>query len=376
MKISNNISKNLILIIGLIFLAGCSKPVKNDITEVSDKIDIHKYISISTTSDYIEPAQSEINIYDESMKIVDTKQIDSGSYYSYMEKENKMYFFGGKSILSIDKTSGKLKTFNNIIDKGIIENINNQGDSPLFINNIELTSKNVYNSEIHEILDLNDMSQTSFKTNDSLALDAIKISNKYYVISRNFKDDENNRVLEIYDTNQSLINEIPLDFDSSIYQFYKKNDKLYLIGSASADEKIKIININEDLTLSLINELDIDSSEIFIDQSNQELYILNNSGVHKIDIEQNIVITIFDTKQFDSSNQKDNEYAISAFFGGNGKSLRVIKRSNLEPEKQGEVKTFIQDESKDKFIVLDKVSIDRDSINKGYMMGIYFGKLN
>lgn len=358
------ISTYLLLGILAFSLTSCSSNIKDESILNNDT---SEYISISTTSDYEQPGKSEINFYDNSMKKINTEYINSGGYHTYIEKDNMIYLLGGKSLLKINKNSAEITESSNIIDSGIMELVNVQGDTSIFINNIGVVSKTEYDSEICEILELDNPKVNSFKTDKSLAMDAIKIKDKYYVISRRFDEEKSSRALEIYDNNKILLSKETLDNSHTFYQFYKKNDDLYLIGTFGEFEN-KILKLNEDGLLSLVDTLEGFTGEIFIDQFKQELYLLNDDGVHQVDIEKKKITTIFDTKDFYKEN---NDYTINMFFTTNSQALRIIKRSKADVNLEAEVKYFIKSELNEDFKELEDFSANEDS-----MMVVFLGALN
>lgn len=154
----NNKFKYIVLSLFMILFVGCSQTVKEKSNFNSSLEKNSKYISVSTTSDYIENSETEINIYDKDMNILSNQSLSTGGYYYYTEDDSNIYLFGGTSILSINKKSGEAKDFINRVENGLIERANNQGDAILFINNINLVSKNDYDSRVYELENLTDFS--------------------------------------------------------------------------------------------------------------------------------------------------------------------------------------------------------------------------
>lgn len=360
-----------ILLASLILsFTACSKIVEKEKKIILNN-ESQKYVSISSTRDFVIPGKSEIVIYDASMKKLNTQSINTGGYFNYIEREDSIYFIGGMSILRLDKKSGAVKEFPNIVDDGIIDKVNVQGDTPLLVKNIRAISDNEYDCEICEFSDLdNPKIITSFKTNKSLAMDAIKLNNKYYVLSRLFGVEEySNYALEIYDDNYALISKQILDSPCTFFQFYENNDSLYIVGDSFGLEN-DILKLNEDDSLT---SLDINGFVgcIFINQFEEELYVFDNTGVvNKVNIEEKNVTPVIDMKKIDESYDANNDYYIRQYFTENSKAFSTVIRNSVKPDLPAKVKHFIKTEQDQEFKEIEGLSVDND-----VMMGIYFGAL-
>lgn len=358
--------KNKIQFVFTILILICIFFISRYFLKITTQKSINSFISISTTFDYSNNGKTLTKIYNENMKVIATENINWGNYYHYIKEDDFLYFFGGKSILSVDSVSGKSKVYENIIEKGSIDMVNNQGEKTLFISNIGMITENNYTSEVCEIVDFSNFETRSFKTDNSLALDAIYLNEKYYVVSRDFNPKTPSRMLEIYDNNMELIKKEPLDYDCSFYRIYRKNDNLYVIGTISNDNKIKIIDINDDTPL-LVSEHSVPNAEIFINQSNEELYFSNDFGVYSLNVNNDLLKLVFDSNQIADSNTKENTFSYIPYFSSNSNALRVVIRSKKDIDKTPQVKFFVQDTSTGDFVPI--------KIKDKPLICIYYGKL-
>lgn len=350
-----------------ISLVSCSIVNNKPNLNYEDTNNKNQYISISSTDDTIYPGRTEVSLYDSDLKKIETKTVKEGGFGSYFESESSITFLGGKSILTINKASGLIENSKEIINNGVIELIDNQGDNILFIKNNGIISKTEYNSEVCEITNFDTLSIDTFSTDNSLAMDAIVIDDIYYVLSRTFDDSDSSRMLEIYDENKKIIKKIPLDETHTFYQFFKQNDDLYLIGTLGNSEN-SILKLNKDYSIENIPTVKGFIGDVFIDSFDSKLYFSNQNGVFLLDIDNANIVDVFSSEEFDNTDKSQNDYTFRLFFTSYGKGLRVIKRSLKNSEEKPVVKIFMLDNDTNKFNELN-VNIDES------LIGIYFNIL-
>ncbi|PWL55766.1 MAG: hypothetical protein DBY38_00290 [Clostridium cadaveris] len=334
-----------------------------------------KYIAVSSTLDFENPGSTEIVTYDNNLNKLTNETINLGTGLFHIESKNKIYLFAGQSYLSINKSTGEQKKFENIIDTGVIESVNSTGDCPVLIKNIGMLTELDYDCEICIIDDLDNPKLTSFKTQNTLAADAIKFKNKIYAITSS-SGASGSYFIEIYDENGTLIDKNKLYISNCMYKFYIYNDSLYLLSFSGECYSTIINKVNDD---GMLNNTD---TKIFdglfsVNPINNNIYSSTKDGtIFKINLDGNKPEEIVSIKDLlPSKNNNVNSIFNLLYFYDNTFAIRSLIEVPVADSKYNtSVVFFIPEEGE--YVNCETVTnLDMDNSTKGKRI-VYFGKIS
>ena len=357
-----------ILILGLCFACVII------VTMINCKSGYPQYIAISSTFDHVVPGSTTFTTYDKKFNKISSESIDLGcGGPGVIDNQDEIYFFAGRSYISLDKNTGKYKQYPNIIDRGVIEAVNGMGQCPVLVKNVGFISSTEYDCEVCVIDDLNNPSISSFKTQNSSVSDAIKFNDMFYVVTQ-AAEDSRDMFLEVYDSEYNFIVKNKIYFDSAEFKFYvSKDNTLYLFNFL--DNSTSVYKVNKEGTLN-----DVPSNKFtgycHINQINRKVYCTSNDGgILEVNIDESNCNEILNVDKLMPEHTVSYDYTNTLLFDNDKFVIRTIARLPLDlvSEVNACIKIYIQDGNK---YIESKVLSETDLINsrEGKSL-IYFGSL-
>lgn len=306
---------------------------------VNKENNTQNYISISSTFDSIRPGNTDITIYDKNFKELSKTSIDFGGVGTgLIDHGDKIYLFGGRSYIMLNKKTGEYKEYEDIMDCGVIEAANGMSETPVFVKNIGLTSATDYDCEICEIDDLDNPKVTSFKTQNTFASDAIKFNNKIYAATSSAGKD-NNFFIEIYDSNHKLIVKNKIYTTSGVLRFYVNNDILYLISNMGSITSIYKVSEEGNIEIVPIKGFD---GYYYINPLNNNIYSSSSSGhIRKISLNGDDPEEILDINSFMPPHETEYDFTSNVLFYDNTFAVRSVIRLPVSENAPTGIKVYV-----------------------------------